>query len=138
VVGKRPWPAYLDGDWAYTNIYGAGISVDLIATFRGRLKKYVESGAKRFINYMYPHKFLERISRGESIYSDSNEDISYRYIEDEEKMADVEWREEDTPESHLIHCIYRTLEKEGYDSHAPICGIKLEANLYKKTTVREV
>ena len=70
----------------------------------------------------------------------TNEDISQRHIADQE-LADVfmaehdgkvPWEEEDTPESHLIHCIYRELEKEGYAMHHPICGIKLEANLYDK------
>ena len=137
ITAKRPWPAVLDGDWGYTNIYGAGITVDTLGRQKKRYAKYsIEDDdlPKRMINFDHPWRFVERLTRGESIYSDSDEDISHRHIEDTELMEDVTWREEDTPESHLIHCIYRALEKEGYDMHRPICGIEIEAELYDKYT----
>lgn len=132
VTGKRPWPAMLDGNWDYTNIYGAGISIGYLSAYRNRLEEYTDSNVKNLISGAVPYKFWDRMSRGESIYSDDAEDISCRYAEDEEAMADVTWREEDTPESHLIHAIYRALDKAGYDKHHPVCDIKLEANLYDR------
>ena len=138
VVSKRPWPAIMDGDWKFTNIYGAGVSIGLISSYRNKLEFYTESEQKRLISGDAPYKFYDRMTCGESIYSDSLEDLDQRYVEDEEAvsayMIEVEgkvpWKEEDTPESHIIHSIYRALDKAGFDKHHPICDIKLEANLY--------
>ena len=136
VITTRPWAAVQDGDWKYTNIYGAGIAVMGLGEAKKLYAAYsVEDDIypKRMVNSNpNPYKFIERTSRGESIYSDSNEDTQYRYIENEDLMEDVTWNEEDTPESHLVHCIYRALEKAGFDIHHPICDIKLEAELYDR------
>ena len=131
VFGKRPWPAYLDGDWKYTNIYGAGVTVDYISSLRNKLVQYTDGELKALINGDTPYQFLNRALLGESIYSDSYEDPQWRIIPDEDTISEVEWREEDTPESHMIHCIYRALEAAGFDKHQPICDIRLEAELYE-------
>lgn len=139
---KLPWPATFDGNWVYTNIYSASVGVRSLGGVNGVRNRYIyyaekaetsgDCSYKNRINDSSPYMYMERMSRGESIYSDSEEDVSTRYIEDESKMSDITWKEEDTPESHIIHCIYRALDNAGYDKHHPICDIKLEANLYDK------
>lgn len=119
VKGKRPWPKYLDCEkWEYVNAYGAGVSI------RNEFDLAAELEWQRWIKSIgLPHN-KELIREANFLVSDTiraNKNI-YDAGDGSEEPA--------TAESVIVNAIYRHLEEHGYDRYAPVCDIRLEAELY--------
>lgn len=123
VKGKRPWPKYLDcNKWEYVNAYSAGARI----WTDGEL-----------INSIERHKYLLSIgaTHPKELVGDIYDDLFFGTVLLENRSmyeAGDGSEEPATAESVIVNAIYRHLEEHGYDRYAPVCDIRLEAELYDK------
>lgn len=141
---KVPWPSVFDGDWEYTNIYGAAATVTSRDAIEAHyeLFQWAEDNGLSAQNIIFEsiggNEFIHRAPYGKSIYDDSNTVESFASTRDpvDHEGEPMDFPEENTPESFLVHSIYRAMEREGYDIHQPIHDMRIETNLFDREIIR--
>lgn len=121
-TGKRPWPKYLDCEkWEYVNAYACGVAVrdEYSLIYELEARKYLEAKGfpleKDRIRGGTSNIIVDALKRNKSPYEAGDGST-----------------EPASAESVIVNAIYRHLEEHGYDRYAPVCDIRLEAELYDK------